>query len=268
MTRIAHVSDLHFGADDERATAALLADLHAARPEAVVVSGDLTQRARRHEFRAARAFLAQLPAPWLAVPGNHDVPAWNLARRFGAPLARYRTELCDDLTPELRVGEVTILGIATARSNVIKGGRVSLAQMELIRRRFAAAPTALHMLVTHHPFGPLPPGSRHVPVGRERRALAAAAEAGVDVVLAGHLHRSFSADVSERHPDLGAAILTVQAGSAISHRRRRARNAYNVIDATPRRMDLEVRELAGAQFRTAERLRFAHEGHRWTRRDG
>ena len=266
MTLVAHVSDLHFGAEDPDICEALVEALHAAAPEAVVVSGDLTQRARTEQFRAAAAFLRRLPAPQLVVPGNHDVPARNLLARFLSPLDAYRREICDDLAPELRLGEVTILGLNTTRSNVIKGGRINEHQMRLIRERFAAAPAALHMLVTHHPFGPLPPGRGHVPGGRERRALRAAAQAGVEVVLAGHLHHAFAADASSRHPEIDNAVLTIQAGCAVSHRRRDTPNAFNLIHATPGRVAVEVREWTSrAGFQTARREAWLHAGHRWQR---
>src|SRR5207244_6632903 len=157
---IAHVSDLHFGREDPRVVEAVLEDLAAARPDLVVVSGDLTQRARRRQFQAARAFLDRFPAPVLVVPGNHDIPLFDLARRFFRPLGRYRSLVTADLAPLFHDDEVAVLGVNTARSNVWKSGRLSLDQIDGIRARLSPLPPRVFkVLVTHHPFVP-PPGTR------------------------------------------------------------------------------------------------------------
>ena len=97
MRRIAHLSDLHFGAEEARIAEGLLDDLASRSPDLVVVSGDLTQRARRHQFLAARAFLDRIAAPRLVVPGNHDIPLYNLAARVARPYAEFERAFGDDL---------------------------------------------------------------------------------------------------------------------------------------------------------------------------
>src|SRR5688500_321214 len=99
MRVLAHISDLHFGTEDASVAAGLVAELRQVNPALVVVSGDLTQRARGKQFRAARAYLEQLPSPQLVVPGNHDVPLYDVVRRFLFPLTRYRKYITANLEP-------------------------------------------------------------------------------------------------------------------------------------------------------------------------
>src|SRR5271166_2836489 len=133
MRTIAHLSDLHFGRHDAAVAEALVADLAALRPDLVVISGDLTQRARRGEFAAARAFLDRLPAPFIAVPGNHDVPLYDLVRRTFRPLHRFARYITDLSHPFFADAEIAVLGINTARSMAISSGRISHDQMQAIR---------------------------------------------------------------------------------------------------------------------------------------
>jgi 3',5'-cyclic AMP phosphodiesterase CpdA len=117
---LVHLSDLHFGRVDPRILPPLLAAVAAAEPDLVVISGDFTQRARVREFKDAASFLAKLPQPQLLVPGNHDVPLYDLMRRWLAPLRRYRHYITDDLAPFYADKEIAILGINTARALTFK----------------------------------------------------------------------------------------------------------------------------------------------------
>jgi 3',5'-cyclic AMP phosphodiesterase CpdA len=263
---IAHVSDLHFGREDPRVVEAVLEDLAAAAPHVVVVSGDLTQRARAREFRAARAFLDRLPAPALVVPGNHDIPLFDLARRFFRPLDRYRTHVTPDLSPLYREEELVVLGVNTARSNVWKSGRLSLAQIESIRAHFAPLPPRVFkVLVTHHPFLP-PPGSRAGRVvGRGLQALQVAEACGVDLLLAGHLHVGYSGDVRAHYLSIRRSMLVAQAGTATSLRVRGEPNTYNVLTVDGPALTLAVRAWDGARFAPLSTVRYVKRDEEWLR---
>jgi 3',5'-cyclic AMP phosphodiesterase CpdA len=263
---IAHISDLHFGREDPRLAAALLADLATVRPSVVAVSGDLTQRARRREFASARAFLERLPAPRVVVPGNHDIPLFDVARRFLAPLARFHLYVGPEANPFFEDDEIALQGLNTARSNTWKDGRISEAQIADLRARLCALPATLFkVIVTHHPFVPPPREPAPALVGRGLRALEAAAECGVELLLAGHLHEGYTADVRATHLSLGRSMIVAQAGTALSHRRRHEPNAYNLITVDPPRLSLQVRAWSGQRFEPAAGAEYRKEGQEWVR---
>src|SRR5471030_3362505 len=137
MRTLVHLSDLHFGRVDPALLEPLRRRVLGLAPDVVVVSGDLTQRAKTEEFKAARAFLDTLPGPQIVVPGNHDIPLYNVASRFLTPLRKYTRYVTLDLTPEYVDEEIAVLGINTARSLTFKDGRINREQIEQVRRRLA-----------------------------------------------------------------------------------------------------------------------------------
>ena len=229
MRVLVHLSDLHFGRLDEAVLPALRAAVVAAAPNLVAISGDFTQRARRSEFEAARAFIDTLPTPRLVVPGNHDVPLWNVANRFLMPLARYRRFIARDLEPEYVDEEMVVAGVNTARSWALGEGRINFQQVDRIVERLGLAPrSAIRVVVTHHPFD-LPPGVRERRLlGRAYPAMAKLARANADLFLSGHLHRSHISSSAVRYQIEGHSALIVQAGT-LSTRSRGELPSFNVI---------------------------------------
>jgi 3',5'-cyclic AMP phosphodiesterase CpdA len=261
---IAHISDLHFGREDPAVVEALRAELRQRRPSLVIVSGDLTQRARRGQFEAAAAFLASLGAPVLVVPGNHDIPLFDLARRVFRPKARYRRWISRELDPFHRDGELAVLGLNTARPYLWQNGEISPRQLDLIREAFgSAAPGGLRVLVTHHPFVPRPGDPYGVVVGRGAEALKVAEACGVDLLLAGHLHQGYVVDVRTTYRTIRRSMLVAQAGTAVSHRRRREPNAYNWITADMPRLLFEARLFAAGVFTPVQTVAYLREGEEW-----
>ena len=230
MRTLAHVSDLHFGSLDRAVLPALARAIRAAGPDVVVVSGDLTQRARRQEFAEARDFLGSLPSPQIVVPGNHDVPLYDVASRWLRPLASYRRYISADLEPFYADDEIAILGINTARSFAIKNGRINRLQVARSCARLErCGESVTRIVVIHHPFD-LPEGDdRRGLVGRADMAMAAFARCGVDMILSGHLHVSRRSASAVRYRIPGYSALMVQAGTATSSRRRGELNSYNII---------------------------------------
>ncbi|MDC8760043.1 metallophosphoesterase family protein [Janthinobacterium fluminis] len=230
MRTLIHLSDLHFGRVDPALIAPLTALAARLAPDVVVVSGDLTQRARSAEFRAARAFLDGLPGPQIVVPGNHDVPLYNVAARFLTPLHKYRRHVCDDLSPEYIDDEIAVLGINTARSLTFKDGRVNHAQIDRVRARLdGLGPGRTKVIVTHHPFDLPQHFGESKLVDRAPAAMDMFAACGVDLLLAGHLHASHAGNTAARYQIGGYAALMVQAGTATSTRGRGESNSFNVL---------------------------------------
>lgn len=225
MRVVVHLSDVHFGRLDPATVDPLVASVARLSPDLLAVSGDLTQRARRREFAAARAFLDRLPVRRLVVPGNHDVPLYNLFTRFFTPLARYRHAITDDLLPVYCDNEMIVVGVNTARSWTWGEGRINVRQVDEVVGHLSGVPhDVIRIVVTHHPFD-LPEGvAEERLLGRAEMAMAKLAAAGADLFLAGHLHISHIGHTAERYDIANHSALVVQAGTvstrsaASSHR--------------------------------------------------
>lgn len=230
MRTVVHLSDIHFGRVDEAIIIPLIRTINEIKPDVVAVSGDLTQRARSRQFEAARAFLDALPQPQIVVPGNHDVPLYNIFLRFARPLEKYRRFISNDLRPFYADEEIVVIGVNTARSLTIKGGRINENQVAWLCERLCAfGPDTIKMIVTHHPFdAPKGYGKRDL-VGRAKMAIGALVNCGADVFLAGHLHVSHTGHTARRYKAGGRSALVVQAGTATSTRGRGEANSFNVI---------------------------------------
>ena len=266
MRTLVHLSDLHFGRVEPAILEPLRRHLHALRPHLLVVSGDLTQRARARQFREARAFLDTLPAPQLVVPGNHDVPLYNVAMRFAAPLRNYKRIVDANLEPTFVDGEVAVVGVNTARSLTFKGGRINEKQAEAVRDLVCDLDEAVvKIVVSHHPFNaPEDSGEEDQIVGRARMALEKLAGCGVDVFLAGHLHASHVGHTADRYRIAGVSALVVQAGTALSTRVRGEPNSFNALRVTSRHIDVERYEWDGSAFERAATHGFDHVDDGWT----
>jgi 3',5'-cyclic AMP phosphodiesterase CpdA len=230
MRTLIHLSDLHFGRINDAVIQPLIDTIARAQPDLIAISGDLTQRARVAQFREAQAFLSALPSPQIVVPGNHDVPLYNVYARFLLGLSRYRRYITDDLEPFYADSEIAVLGINTSRALTLKGGRVNHSQVaRALERLHTLGDDVVKIVVTHHPFD-LP---EHYPsnalVGRARMALTRLVARGTDMFLAGHLHVSHAAPATLRSKINGRSALFVQAGTATSTRGRGEANAFNVI---------------------------------------
>src|SRR4051812_7134709 len=153
MRTIIHLSDLHFGRVNPALIDPLISTVREIKPNLIAISGDLTQRARSHQFQEARSFLDALPKPQIVVSGNHDIPLHNVFARFFEPLTKYKRYITDDLQPMYEDEEIAIIGVNTARSNVVKGGRINESQVSRLREKFCARGRGVvKAVVTHHPF--------------------------------------------------------------------------------------------------------------------
>lgn len=243
MRTLVHLSDIHFGEIDYAVVERLVEKIDEIGPDVVIVSGDLTQRAKSAQFIEARDFLGRLPKPQIVVPGNHDVPLYNVYDRFVNPLEKYMKFITPDLHPFFADDEIAVLGVNTARSLTIKGGRISDEQVENIRARMCGLDDAmLKVIVTHHPFD-VPEGHDEDDiVGRADEVMPEIAACGADVFLAGHLHRSHTSESIRRYKlETGHSALIIQAGTATSTRGRGEPNSFNVLEFS--QPDLRVKQM-------------------------
>jgi 3',5'-cyclic AMP phosphodiesterase CpdA len=269
MRRIAHISDLHFGRHDPVVAEGLLAALASAAPDVVAVTGDLTQRAHRHEFAAARAFLDRIAAPTLVIPGNHDVPLYNLLDRWLRPHARFAALVGPDCCPRFVDAEIVVLGLNTASRRLDGGGgHARPAHIDAIRAGFADVPEhRFRILLTHHPLLDPSDGAEIAATRDARPVLDAIAAAGVDLLLAGHHHRPFSAEGAIDYLDVKRSLLIVQAGTAISTRLRGGPNSFNLIELAGADVTCAPWLWRDGAFHAASPTRFVRVDRRWMRQE-
>ncbi|MDP9164158.1 MAG: metallophosphoesterase [Pseudomonadota bacterium] len=267
MATILHLSDLHFGAHLPKLVDAVVERAAIERPDLIVISGDFTQRAKTAEYEEAEEFLDRLREGGhevLAVPGNHDIPLYDVLRRFLSPLTRYKKYINEELCPFTELDGVSILGINTARSATFKDGSISHEQIRFITETFADTdPGNVRILVTHHPLFALPVGDGELgaPVDHQQDALAAIAEAGVDLLLAGHNHRA-SNEASELVKGSGRALV-IQAGTATSSRVRGENQSFNLLTVDARGVTVTVESWSEDHFERADSAHFKRSGDHW-----
>jgi len=269
MPRLIHLSDLHFGAHDPKLVDAVEQRIDDAKPDLVVISGDFTQRARTEQFEQACQFLERLKSAGhevLGVPGNHDVPLYDVLRRFLSPLTRYRRFIDESLCPFHELPGAAVLGINTARSLTFKDGRINQEQVTYIRDTFSRtrADTA-RILVTHHPLFALPVGDGPElgkAIGRQEVALDAVAEAGVDLLLAGHNHRASTHHAKDLVTDAGPALV-IQAGTATSTRLRDEEQSFNLLEVGNAEVTVAVQAWDGNGYASSDAQRFVRRGEHW-----
>mgnify|MGYP006278923227 CR=1 FL=1 len=242
---IAHLSDLHFGRIAHPGiVGALVREVNERGVDLVVLSGDLTQRARPSQFRAAQRMMEAIAPPILVVPGNHDVyPWWRPFRRLWTPLRRYRRYISDDLAPTFEGNGVAVLGLSTAYGATIKGGRVGPADRGALRDFFSGGRSrAFKVLVLHHHLTEIHSLGPHDVAGQARKTLDTAVDVGVDLILCGHLHVSHIEPLTiipREH-----RIVVASAGTATSNRWRSPEgptNFYNLVEIEADTFHIEER---------------------------
>jgi len=232
VTLLVQISDTHFGTESAPVVDALVRTVVALAPALVVLSGDITQRARSAQFRAAREFVERLRAPaTLVIPGNHDISLFNLASRLLSPYAKHRHAFGHELEPSFESDALLVVTVNTTRRYLHERGVVSAAQVERVARRLQQAGAAqLRVVVTHQPVHVTRREDRDELLRGHVRAVQRWAAAGADLILGGHSHLPFVRPLHEHHAGLARRVWVVQAGTAVSSRLRHgAVNSVNVV---------------------------------------
>jgi 3',5'-cyclic AMP phosphodiesterase CpdA len=227
-----HISDTHFGTEQLPVVEALRALAHELRPDVLVLSGDITQRARTAQFAAARAFCDSLAiAHVLTLPGNHDIPLYNLWARVFDPYGGYRAAFGRDLEPVLELPDLLVVCVNTTRATRHKDGEVSGRQVERVARRLREARREqLRLVVTHQPACVMREEDEKNRLHGGHGAVQAWSKAGADLVLGGHIHLPYVTDLCARVKGTERAMFCLQAGTAVSHRVRHGTpNSVNVL---------------------------------------
>ena len=234
MRTILHISDVHFGPPHRPRVSDGVVDLAGERrPDLVVVSGDLTQRAKPEQFAAARRFVDRIPVPTIVVPGNHDVPMYRFWERIFSPFGAYRRHFADELEPVYRDDGLLVVGINTAYNWTIKEGRITLARLRQVAAQLAATPESVFkVVVAHHHLIPPPNFGTQAVLANAWEAMDVFSLAGVDLILSGHLHQSYIGNSEEFYPQGRPPVVVVHSGTTTSSRGRafeRERNTCNWI---------------------------------------
>ncbi|MBV0932573.1 metallophosphoesterase family protein [Marinobacterium weihaiense] len=240
--RLIQLSDLHFGTERPEVVRALIDRLQRLKPDLLMLSGDITQRARPGQFAACRRFLQRLPpVPILAVPGNHDLPLFNLWQRLHSPYRHFRGCFGHELAPVFKAPGLLVLGVNTTSPTRHVDGRFSTRMVRQVAARLKASSAAVKIVVGHHPVDAvLASDEANIAAGAES-AMRCWAAAGMQLYLAGHIHYPFFAQLSQRYPGVPEHCWTGQAGTAVSHRvRDHKANSFNLVEWSPGRSQLEV----------------------------
>jgi 3',5'-cyclic AMP phosphodiesterase CpdA len=230
-------------------------------PDLVVISGDLTQRAKPEQFRQARRFVDRIPVPSLVVPGNHDVPMYRVWERAFKPFGAYRSHFSSELEPVYSDKEMLVIGINTAFNWTIKGGRITSRRLREVGELLAAAPPRLFkVVVPHHDLIPPPNFKRQRVLANARRAIQLFAGAGVDLVLSGHQHQTYIGTSEEFYPQGEAPIIIVHSGTTTSSRGRGGERRLN----TCNRIEFDACSLTVSHYGWQPALdRFAEQSRHW-----
>lgn len=245
MTTIVQLSDIHFGTETEAVLADLEKRLQALRPDILVCSGDITQRARRGQFQAFKQFLRRIPYGELVmVPGNHDVvPIYRPLKRWLKPYAHYERMRAEvrAATSAMRAN-VVVIGVNSCNPWHYKNGRLTSSTIAAVTSQLQRAPaSALKFVFGHHPVDFVRDSDAENVVEGAERAVADWVRAGVDIIAGGHIHYQFWRPLAARYPKVGGDALVCQAGTAISSRIRAGKpNGFITYQVGAERSALEI----------------------------
>ena len=255
MKKIVHISDLHFGTEDEGVLNSLIVDITNTSPNLIAVSGDLTQRARTKEYLKARSFLEHLKFPQVIIPGNHDIPLYNLLGRITNPFNKFNTYFDKELR-EYNDDQLYVIGLNSVRNLRWKSGKLSSEQIEIGTTEFGESDkNIVRILVIHHNLFHISSRRNTVKLFKSKLLRRWLMENRIDLVLFGHDHKSMIEPVLF-DDDKFIDFILLQAGTATSKRTRGVPNSYNIIIFDNSFMNVMVRTFNADRFETTLEAKF------------
>jgi len=266
MRKIVHISDLHFGTEDEKVLNSLIDDINNASPDLIAVSGDLTQRARTKEYLKAKSFLEHLNFPQIIIPGNHDIPLYNLLGRIRNPFKKFDTYFDRELR-EYNDDHLYVVGLNSVRNLRWKSGKLSSKQLEIGTAEFGESDkNIVRILVIHHNLFHISSRRDAVKLFKSKLLREWLMKNHIDLVLFGHDHKSMIEPVLFDEDELVDFIL-IQAGTATSKRTRGVPNSYNVITLDNLLMTVMVQTFNANRFETTSEAKFIKQSMGWEKTD-
>lgn len=262
MKKIVHISDLHFGRTDKRASSSILDIIDSLSPDLTVVSGDLTQRARSSQFAQASDFLEKIDSPKIVIPGNHDISLHNFYKRFFKPLKAFTVYISDEEYPLYVDDEIAFIGVNSARSLAFKNGRLRSEQIKHVKKIFRESnPDLLRGIVIHHNFIPQS-RSEEASISNGPLFFDEITSCGVDVILCGHHHHGSVAH-AEHYYAYSGSTLVISAGTAISRRVRGEPNSFNYLELEEKKIFVRHYEFTQGKFKLAGSHLFLQKNTAW-----
>lgn len=233
--RFLHISDLHWGKKLSPHFAYALREFAKEKKfDLIFITGDLTQRAKKREFISVKRYLNSLNTPYLAVPGNHDVPLYPVHLRFFAPYFRFKKFFQKELEPEIRNKDFCVFGLCSAHNLTSSEGRIKKKQVEKLRNKLLkTSPSQKIIILIHHPIIYADPTDRDRTIWGAPILIDLFNEITPDLILSGHYHHRFFYNLRDFYPKLSKDTYLVFASTSTAERGRKkeeGRVGFNVIE--------------------------------------
>jgi len=244
---IVHISDPHFGTEDRQIVNVLLSEINSLSPELVVISGDLTQRALNKQFKKAKDFITKINSPKIVIPGNHDIPLYNLFKRYFSSFDKYKRFIYPVKYPEHKTDKLVVVGVNTSTPFRSQSGRIKEEDIEYLKKYFALIePTVIKGVVVHHNIIPYSGLKGSSVLGNNEIFLKEMNDLGVNLIFAGHLHKSTTK--SYKNNEENKETILLQAGTCISKRLRHEENTFLIIKTDKQSINITSKVYNGSKF--------------------
>lgn len=243
--KIFHISDLHFGMQQPFIEDHFFKEIETIKPDIILISGDVTQRATSEQFLLFSTFLKKIDGMILVVPGNHDIPLHNFFSRLFSPFKRYNRYVSNNLTSQFENNRVRILGVNSVDPSKIKNGKLSSATLSYIKSYFEPSFNGINILFFHHNFDYLE--GLHKPLENYQLFLNYLKDSPIHIVSTGHSHY---ANITLIEKNNHRSCLILHAGSLLCLRKKDGVNSYYSIETNEHSCKIDWRVFKDWSFQT------------------